>query len=274
MLNYIHWDIDPEIFNIGSLSIRYYSLLFIGGLLISFYILKYIYQKEKIDVELLDKLFVYVGIGIVAGARIGHCIFYEWHYYQDHLLEIILPVTFGEDGMEFTGFRGLASHGAMIGMTLAVWLYSYKTKESFLKTFDKIAIIGPLAGAFIRFGNLMNSEILGKITDSPLGFVFSRVDTQIRHAAQLYEALAYLISFIILWWSYKKFKSKVKSGFFLSLTMVLTFSARFFIEFAKENQEAFEDSMTLNMGQWLSIPIVIIGIWLMIKTFKVKKVEE
>ena len=270
MLNFIHWDIDPEITKIGFISIRYYSLLFVSGLMVSFYILKEFYKKEDLDLELLDKLFIYMGVGTILGARIGHCVFYEWFYFKDHLLEIIIPFQEINGSYEFTGFRGLASHGAGIGIILSVILYSFLNKQKVFSVLDKMAIASPLIGAFIRIGNLMNSEIIGKQTNVSWGFIFEQVDSLPRHPAQLYEAFAYLLIFFVILFLYRKYSQKVRAGFYAGVFLSLTFIARFFIEFIKENQEVFEQDMSLNMGQWLSIPYVIIGIglisWSLLKT--------
>ncbi len=272
MLNYIHWNIDPEITKIGVIAIRYYSILFVSGLLVSFYILKNLYKKENIELDLLDKLFIYMGVGTILGARIGHCVFYEWFYFKNHLLEIIIPFQQINGSYVFTGFRGLASHGAGIGIIGSVILYSYFNKQNILSVLDKMAIATPLIGAFIRLGNFMNSEIIGKPTHAAWGFIFDRVDTQARHPAQLYEAAAYLIIFIIIYLLYRKYSNKTKAGLYAGIFLSLTFTARFFIEFIKANQETFEQNMTLNMGQWLSIPYVIIGLlliyWSLTKTAK------
>lgn len=268
MLNYIYWDIDPEITKIGSIALRYYSLLFVSGLMVSFYVLKSFYKKENIDPELLDKLFIYMGVGTILGARIGHCLFYEWFYFKDHLLEIIIPFQEINGSFEFTGFRGLASHGAGIGIIVSVILYSYLNKQKILSVLDKMAIATPLIGAFIRIGNLMNSEIIGSPTDISIAFVFSHVDSIPRHPAQLYEAIAYLIIFIIIFFLYQKYSKTTRAGFYSGIFLVLTFTARFFIEFIKENQEAFEQDMSLNMGQLLSIPYVLIGIGFILWSFK------
>ncbi len=270
MLNFIHWDIDPEITKIGFISVRYYSLLFVSGLMASFYVLKEFYKKEQLDTELLDKLFIYMGIGTILGARIGHCIFYEWFYFKDHLLEIIIPFQEINGSYEFTGFMGLASHGAGIGIILSVILYSFMNKQKVFSVLDKMAVATPLIGAFIRIGNLMNSEIIGKSTNVSWGFIFEQVDKLPRHPAQLYEAFAYLLIFFIILFLYRKYSQKVRAGFYAGVFLSLTFIARFFIEFIKENQEVFEQDMSLNMGQWLSIPYIFIGIalifWSLLKT--------
>ncbi len=262
MQNYIHWNIDPEITKIGVIAIRYYSILFVSGLLVSFYILKNLYKKENINLELLDKLFIYMGIGTILGARIGHCVFYEWFYFKHHLLEIVIPFQEINGSYEFTGYRGLASHGAGIGIIGSVILYSYLNKQNILSILDKMAIATPLIGAFIRLGNFMNSEIIGNPTNANWGVIFERVDSLPRHPAQLYEAIAYLIIFFIIYLLYCKNSRKTKAGLYAGIFLSLTFTARFFIEFIKANQEAFEQNMTLNMGQWLSIPYVIIGLFL------------
>jgi len=268
MLNYIHWNIDPEITKIGSIAIRYYSLLFVSGLLLSFTVLKRFYVKENLDIELLDKLFIYMGVGTILGARIGHCLFYEWFYFKDHLLEIIIPFQEDESGSYiFTGFRGLASHGAGIGIILSVIFYSYLNKQNILSVLDKMAIATPLIGAFIRIGNLMNSEIIGKPTQVSWAFIFERIDSVPRHPSQLYEAFAYLIIFVIIYYLYQSYNHKTQSGFYAGVFLVLTFLARFFIEFLKENQELFEQDMSLNMGQWLSIPYILIGLFLISYSF-------
>jgi len=264
MLNYIHWNIDPEITKIGSIAIRYYSLLFVSGLLVSFYILKTFYKKEQLDLELLDKLFIYMGVGTILGARIGHCVFYEWFYFKNHLLEIIIPFQEVDGSYIFTGFRGLASHGAGIGIISSVILYAYLNKQNFLSVLDKMAIATPLIGAFIRVGNLMNSEIIGKTTQVSWAFVFEQVDPLPRHPSQLYEAFAYLLIFLIIYLLYRSYGQNKGSGWYAGLFLVLTFIARFLIEFVKENQEAFEQDMHLNMGQWLSIPYILIGVFLII----------
>ncbi len=271
MLNYIHWNIDPEITKLGSIAIRYYSLLFVTGLMVSFYVLKKFYNEEKIDPELLDKLFIYMGIGTILGARIGHCLFYEWFYFKDHLLEIFIPFQEINGVYEFTGFRGLASHGAGIGIISSVILYSYLNKQNILSVLDKMAIATPLIGAFIRIGNLMNSEIIGKETQVSWAFVFERIDSTPRHPSQLYEALAYTIIFLIIYLLYRSYSKITQAGFYAGVFLILTFTARFFIEFVKENQEVFEKDMNLNMGQWLSIPYILIGIFLVIWSFNKKK---
>ena len=268
MLNFIHWDIDPEIFRVGSVAIRYYSVLFVSGLIISFYILKNLFERSDLSMELLDKLFFYTFFGIILGARVGHCVFYEWFYFKDHILEIFIPFKEINGAFEFTGFQGLASHGAGLGIIISMLIFTKLNKLNFLSILDMLAVNTPLAGAFIRFGNLMNSEIVGSPTEVSWAFIFEHLDNIPRHPAQLYEAIAYLIIFVILAYTYLKYREKTKNGFFAGLFLTLTFTARFFIEFVKANQELFEKDWSLNMGQWLSIPFVIIGLILMAKTYK------
>ena len=261
ILNYIHWNPDPEIVNIFGISIRYYGLLFVGGLILCIYILGWIYKRENIPSENLEKLTIYGMIGIIAGARLGHCLFYEPSYYLSHPLEMILPVTFPPDGgIKFIGYQGLASHGGVSGLLIALYFYSRKTKHSMLDTLDLIAVVAGLSFGFIRLGNFMNSEIIGIPTTLPWGVIFEQVDNVPRHPAQLYEAISYLIIFAIMMILYKKMRDRLKNGFFFGLGSVLFFTARFLIEFVKENQVGFEDEMTFNMGQLLSLPFILVGI--------------
>ena len=263
-LNTINWDIDPEIINIFGISIRYYGLLFVSGLIFSIYILKWIYKQEDIPQEHAEKLSIYGLIGILVGARLGHCLFYEASYYLSHPIEMFLPIQFGPDGkIVFTGYRGLASHGGALGIIFVVVFYCLKAKQPLLNTIDFMAIVAPLAGFFIRLANLMNSEIIGIPTTAPWGFVFLKVDNIPRHPAQLYEAILYLLIFLLMILLYKTKRQFMKNGLFFGLTLVLVFTARFFIEFIKESQVAFEENMTINMGQVLSIPYIVIGLMFM-----------
>ncbi|MFT3740817.1 MAG: prolipoprotein diacylglyceryl transferase [Breznakibacter sp.] len=216
IINYIHWDIDPEIVNIFGISLRYYGILFIGGLILCIYILKWIFKRENIAPNKLETLSVYGMIGIFAGARLGHCLFYEPSYYLSHPLEMFLPIQpMPEGGYRFSGYQGLASHGGAIGLLVALVVYSIKTKEPILKTIDLIAVVAPLGGCFIRLANLMNSEIIGNPTNIPWAFVFVREDDLPRHPAQLYEAIAYLLIFGITVWLYKTRRKKLQNGFSL-----------------------------------------------------------
>jgi phosphatidylglycerol---prolipoprotein diacylglyceryl transferase len=261
ILNYIQWNPDPEIVNIFGISIRYYGLLFVSGLILCIYILGWIYKRENIPSENLEKLAIYGMIGILAGARLGHCLFYEPSYYLAHPLEIILPIQpQAGGGYKFSGYQGLASHGGALGLLIAVYFYSRKTKHLLIDTLDLVAVVGALAGGFIRLGNFFNSEIIGIPTTKPWAVIFERVDNVPRHPAQLYEAFYYFIIFTIMMILYKKMGDRLKNGFFFGLVVSLCFTARFIIEFVKENQVGFENGMTFNMGQLLSIPYIVVGI--------------
>jgi len=261
ILNYINWNADPEIINVLGISIRYYGLLFVSGLILCIYLLGWIYKRESIPAENLEKLSIYSMIGILVGARLGHCLFYEPTYYFSHPLEMILPITFPPDGgIKFSGYQGLASHGGVLGLLIAIFIYSRKTKHSMIDTIDLIAVVAGLSFGFIRLGNFMNSEIIGNPTTLPWGVIFERVDSIPRHPAQLYEAMSYFIIFTIMMLLYKKMRARLKNGFFFGLGTVSFFTARFVIEFVKENQVGFEDGMTLNMGQLLSLPFIAVGI--------------
>jgi phosphatidylglycerol:prolipoprotein diacylglycerol transferase len=275
ILNYINWNVDPEIINVFGISIRYYGLLFVTGLLLSIYILGWIFRMENIPQDHLEKLAIYGTIGIFVGARLGHCFFYEPSYYLAHPLEIILPIQPQPGGgYKFSGYQGLASHGGALGFLIAVYFYSRRTKHSMIDTLDLVAVVGALAGGFIRLGNFMNSEIIGIPTTKSWGVIFDRVDNVPRHPAQLYEAISYFIIFTFMLILYKKRRDRLKNGFFFGLVVVLCFTARFIIEFVKENQVGFEDGMTFNMGQLLSLPYIFAGIGFIIfgfwKTTKLK----
>lgn len=259
--NFINWNVNPEIVNLFGISVRYYGLLFVIGLILCLYILNWIYKVEKIPVIKLDKLAVYGIIGIFAGARLGHCLFYEPHYFLSHPLEMILPIQQTLDGgFKFIGYQGLASHGGTLGLIIALIIYSNIVKESIIKTLDLIAIVAPLGACFIRFANLMNSEIIGIPTNVPWAFIFVREDNLPRHPAQLYEAISYLLIFGLMFFLYKTKREKLQNGFFFGLVIILIFAARFFIEFFKEKQVSFEEQMQFDMGQLLSIPFVITGL--------------
>jgi len=263
---FIRWNVDPEIFNLGFWGLRYYSMLFVFGIILGYIFMRKIFVKEGLSQELLDKLAIYVFFGTVLGARLGHCIFYEWDYYKDHIIEMIVPWrgTIGKN-FEFVGYQGLASHGGAIGIVLALIIFSRKNKFSLIRTLDYMGIVVPLAGACIRLGNLFNSEIYGIETTLPWGFIFElRHETMPKHPTQLYEALSYLAIFIVLYWVYLKKGNSLPRGYIFGWFLILLFSARFFIEFIKEVQVDFESSMALNMGQWLSVPFILSGIALLI----------
>ncbi|MFO7703044.1 MAG: prolipoprotein diacylglyceryl transferase [Psychroflexus maritimus] len=260
VLNYINWNPDPEVINIFGISIRYYGLLFSGGLIVCLFILNWIYKRENLPSEYLAKLYVYGIIGGLVGARLGHCLFYEPSYYLSNPIEMFLPIRLlPEGGIKFIGYQGLASHGGGLGFLIALFFYSRKTKHSMIDTMDLMAVVVALVGVFIRFANLMNSEIVGMPTTRPWGFIFERVDNVPRHPTQLYEAISYLLIFVIMILLYKTKREKLRNGFFFGLALVLIFMARFFIEFFKVNQVRFEEGMTFNMGQLLSLPYILVG---------------
>ena len=263
---FINWNIDPEIIKLfGVISLRYYGILFVTGLFLGYYIVKRIYIKENLPIENLEKLAVFIFIGTIVGARFGHCLFYEPEYYLKHPLDIVLPFKLDSGGkFEFTGFQGLASHGGAIGVLTAILLYCKKYHFDFLWVLDRVAIATPLTGAFIRFGNFMNSEIIGEPTGTNFGIVFQRVDLLPRHPTQLYEAFSYLTIFLILQWFYSNKKIKRQDGYIFGLFLIMLFGVRFILEFLKINQVDFENGMILNMGQLLSIPFILSGIGLIV----------
>lgn len=276
MLNYVTWNVSPEIFTIGGFSLRYYSAFFAIGFILAYFIIKHYYRKENIPQKELDRLTIFVVLGGIIGARLGHCIFYEPSYFltSKHWMEMILPFSFSP--FKFTGFQGLASHGGAIGVLVSVFIFKFKSKQDgFLSITDKLVIPIGFVGALIRFGNLMNSEIYGYPTDLPWGFLFVRNgDTLPCHPTQIYEALCYIIVSAVLIMLYKRKNFAEKHGLMLGAFLIMVFTARFFIEFFKQNQEAFEEGMSLNMGQILSIPAIVCGIMLVIYAFRTKKIAK
>jgi prolipoprotein diacylglyceryl transferase len=359
-LNYVIWNAKPQLVDFGSFEIRYYSLLFALGFVTGYIILLRIFKRQGRTQEFLDKLTVYMVVSTIIGARLGHCLFYEFDYYSQHPLEMILPWrgSIGGD-FEFTGFQGLASHGAAIGIIAGIFLFARKTKSTFLWTMDMIVIVTALAGCFIRLGNLMNSEIYGNPTKTKSGFIYAHDLTRLllekypttvaavsyhkldfegnpengvpvqleitferkvkdeqvvrqfgtlvlpddlsrynfdhnilppagdslsfevskrnrnlvlhatimavpRHPSQLYEAGSYLFIFILLVFVYFRYEKRLREGYIFGLFLFFVFSARFVIEFMKQNQEAFEDALAINMGQILSIPFVLAGLGLIV----------
>jgi prolipoprotein diacylglyceryl transferase len=260
LLAFIEWSVSPEIFHLGPLSIRWYGLLFAMAFVVGYILMTRIFKKEGRDQADLDQLSVYMIFGTVIGARLGHCLFYNPVYYLSNPIEI-LKVWEG----------GLASHGAAIGILIAIYLFSKKKKNyTMLWTLDRIVIVVALAGSFIRLGNLFNSEIIGKPANVSWAFIFTSVDNVPRHPTQLYESIAYFIIFLILLFIYAKGFEKNKSGLLFGLFLVFVFTFRFFVEFLKENQSGFEAGMALNMGQLLSIPFVIAGFIFIARSFKPK----
>jgi prolipoprotein diacylglyceryl transferase len=255
----ITWNVSPEILTIGPITLRWYGLLFASSFIVGYQIMFKIFKKENKSEKDLNDLVWYMILGTVIGARLGHCLFYNPEYYLSHPIEIFK-----------TWKGGLASHGAAVGIVTALYLYSKKKKgQTFLWIIDRVVITVALAGFFIRMGNLMNSEIIGKPTDVPWAFKFVRAyvsdPNTPRHPAQLYEALTYLIIFVLLISIYYKNNKHLIDGYLFGLFLSLVFSARFIIEFLKENQTPFEEGMLINLGQLLSIPLIIWGIILIVK---------
>ena len=269
MLDFITWTADPAIFSIFSREIRWYGLFFAIGFLIGYQIEDKIFKPDKAPEGWVDKIFIYTIIATVIGARLGHCLFYGWDYYSQHPIEI-LKIWEG----------GLASHGGAIGIIIAILIYSKKvTHKNPLWAFDRLVIPTALVGALIRMGNLMNHEIYGHPTHLPWGFRFIENITAWRqgmepifsapsHPTQIYEALCYFIIFLLLMYMYWKKNAGQRQGLIFGVFLVGVFFSRFCIEFLKNNQEEFEENMILNMGQLLSIPFVIFGIYLIIRSLK------
>lgn len=278
ILGYITWNPDSEIFRIGGLAVRWYSMCWLVGVGLAYFLVKKLYKEQKVKEGLFDPLLIYCFFGILIGARLGHCLFYEREYWlssPEHVLEIFVPIRFMADGSwKYTGYEGLASHGGTIGLTLALVIYWLRVRKEGLgiwQILDNIAIVTPITACFIRLGNLVNSEIIGKVTDVPWAFIFERVDMSPRHPGQLYEAIAYALFFPIGWYFYRKYPGRVGTGFFFGLCLTLIFTFRFFVEYTKDIQVAKEAAMTLNLGQQLSIPFVIIGIFCIWRSFKAVK---
>jgi len=295
----IDWNFNPDLFKIGSFPIKYYSLMYVLAFVLGLQIMKRIFKKDEISLDKLDPLFLYTIIAMLIGARVGHYLFYEENY---TLAEVFLP--FKLNPFEYTGFQGLASHGAIIGIIIAMFIYSKRViKKPLLWTLDRMVIPSAIGAMFVRLGNLFNSEIVGKATGTDFGFKFIRNDigeyeamnitgaksvnraydlianssrfkdvlmeVPNRYPTQLYEALGYLVTFLVLWFLYWKTNKKEKSGYLFGVFMVMLWSVRFIVEFYKEWQGGLEEwidvSITLNTGQLLSIPLVLIGFYFMFK---------
>jgi prolipoprotein diacylglyceryl transferase len=269
----VTWDVDPTLFTILGREIRWYGLFWVIGLIVAVYIVQEIFKKEDLPEKWFDSLFVYMMVGIIAGARLGHCLFYEPGYYLAHPVEI-LKVWEG----------GLASHGGVIGIIIAVWLYSRKvTKQSMLWTFDRVMVPTGFTAAMIRLGNLMNHEIYGGPTDKPWGFRFvdniyqwmrgaEPVFTEPSHPTQIYEAVAYLVVFVLTMYLYWNTDAKHRKGLITGIGILIIFLFRFFVEFIKnvqvDSEIALRESTGLILGQWLSIPFIIWGIWLIVAALR------
>ena len=279
-LLFILWNPSEVIGHIGPITLRWYGTFCLVGIVGAYFMVKWLYKDQKIKDELFDPLFIYSFIGILVGARLGHCLFYEPDYFLSsgtHFLEMFVPMHKMADGTwKFTGYAGLASHGGTLGLMIALWLYCRKTKMNLWHVLDNIAIATPITACCIRLGNLMNSEIIGKPTDVPWAFIFEQVDNIPRHPGQLYEAIAYFCFIFVMLFFYFRSRGtrnekgetrnsqlstkKVGSGFYFGLVLTLIFTFRFFIEYTKADQVDFEAGMPFNMGQLLSVPFVIIGV--------------
>ena len=266
------WNPELELFRLFGLPVRYYSLMWCIGLVAAYFLVRKFFKDRKISDDTFEPLFVYCFLGILIGARLGHCIFYQPDYYLssfEHIIEMLLPIAFTPNGVKMVGYAGLASHGGTIGIFIAIYLYCRKYKVKLLEVVDMICVATPFTAGCIRIGNLMNSEIVGKATGTDWGFIFAALGEDFpRHPAQLYEAIAYFIIFIISILIYKKHKDMVGSGFYFGFCLATIFTFRFFVEFCKEVQVDFEEGMALDMGQILSIPFILIGAYLIYRGIK------
>lgn len=259
ILSFIHWNVSPEIFSLGPLHVRWYGLMFAVGFLFGYQHVEKMFKHENLNLKWLESLFIYMIVATVVGARLGHVLFYAWDYYSQHPIEIL-----------YVWQGGLASHGGTLGILIALTIWSKKvSKRNLLWVLDRVVVPTALVAALIRFGNLMNSEIYGVQTSLPWGFIFERnQETVAKHPTQIYESLSYLLTFGVMLYMYWKTKAKDYEGLIFGVFFTMIFTARFFIEFIKEEQEAFEKGMALNMGQLLSIPFVIAGVYLAIRAVK------
>lgn len=260
----IIWNIDPIWFSIGSFEIRYYSLFWLAAFVVGFFIVRRFYIKEKLDTNSLETLAIYVFAGALIGARLFHCIFYDAEYFFSHPFEIFLPFKYITDGdITLSSYTGFASHGGIIGITIAFIIYCRIYKVDAWDIADKLVVAGALGGAFIRLGNFFNSEMIGTPSNLPWAIIFSHFDNTPRHPSQLYEAIFYLFTFLVVYYLYTKRKEMHSPGFIAGVAILIGFIARFAIEFTKIPQSDFENTMLLNMGQLLSIPFILIAAWVM-----------
>lgn len=258
-LEHYIWNVDPVLLSIGPLTIHWYGALFASAIFSGLYFMKWVFQQEGKNVESLDNLLLYVVVGIIIGARLGHCFFYDPDYYFSNPAKI-LAIWEG----------GLASHGGGLGAIIGAYLFSKKHPFNFIWLLDRLAIATALFGIFVRSANFVNAEILGKQSDVPWAIIFQRIDSVARHPAQLYEALAYSLVFITLLLTYKLTKAKNHQGMLLGIFLMMTFIARFIIEFFKQQQAAYTIETSLNTGQMLSIPFFLVGVALVIYSIKKK----
>ena len=269
ILNYVTWSVSPELFSLGNFSVRWYGLLLASGFFLAYLTLSKVFKIEKLSQQLLDKLAGWCLIWTLIGLRLGHFLFYEPQYFIQHPLQIILPF---DENWNFIGYQGLASHGAVIALISFLTYFAWKHKMNALWLLDRLCIVIPIAAALVRLGNLMNHEIVGSITAVPWAFNFTHggygIADTLRHPAQLYESLVYFALYIfMLIYYFKITKGNIPAGRTVGILLTVIFTARFFIEFVKEVQVNSEIGMTLNIGQWLSIPFIIIGLGLLIYSF-------
>ncbi len=255
--------------DLGFFTIRYYSLMFVVAFTLGWFITKRIFKNEGQTPDKMDSLFIYVVIGTLIGARLGHVIFYQSELFSQDPLSILLPFKTVPE-FEFTGFQGLASHGAAIGIIIAMYLYSKKLiKKPLLWVLDRIVIAVACGAIFVRIGNFINSEIIGKATNSDYGVIFQQLGEDFpRHPAQLYESAGYVFVFLILYYIYWKTNKSKQMGYLLGAFLILLWTVRFFVEFVKEAQVDERADWVLNTGQWLSIPFILAGIYLMVRSSK------
>jgi len=278
LLNYITWTVNPEIFHIGGLHVRWYGLLWAVGIWLALEIVRRIYKNEKLPENWLDKLFIYTVLGAIVGARLGHCFFYEWHPLPQPVTFLGITFSYGNYYIThpwellYIWHGGLASHGGAIGILIAIYLYNKNvSKKGFIWVMDRLVIGVAIAGACIRLGNLMNSEIYGSATSLPWGFIFVRDgQTEPMHPTQIYEMIYCLVTFGVTWWMYWKKEAYKKTGLIFGVFLIGIFLSRFLLEFIKLDQEAFESGMILNMGQVLSIPFIVWGVWLIVRSRKIQ----
>lgn len=283
-LAFIDWQPHIEAFQIGSFGVRWYALFWAIGLIAAYFIVRKLYRHQGISADKFDPLFLYCFLGILIGARLGHCLFYEPDYYLGSIqgvIEMFLPVKILPDGSwKYHGYAGLASHGGAIGCLIGMLIYAKRNRVRFLTVLDNVCIATPMTACCIRLGNLMNSEIIGRPTDVSWAFLFHTNDAMVngvivpRHPAQLYEALAYLLIFVLLvtvYWMRSRTSvqnARVGTGLYFGLCLTLIFTFRFFIEFIKKEQVDFEKGMMLDMGQLLSIPFVLVGLYFVIRSIR------
>jgi len=270
LLNYITWNVKPELFSVGELTVRWYGFLWAVGIFLALIIVQKLYKHEKLPETWIDKQFLYVVIGTIVGARLGHCFFYEWHLLPQPVEFLGITFKYGNPYLTqpwkllFIWQGGLASHGGAIGILIAMYLYHKNvTHRGFIWGLDRLVIGAAVTGLCIRLGNLMNSEIYGSATTLPWGFIFVRDgQTEPMHPTQIYEMLYCLVTFLVCWWLYWKKEAYKRTGLIFGVFLLGIFGTRFLLEFIKLNQEAFEGGMILNMGQILSIPFIVWGVWL------------